>query len=211
MNEDLRKRVLEKVRGIFGEGVAAEAEPALAAFIEDVRTIGGKTHLVGRENLESNIEAQIVDSAMMLEVFQEAGGAGRRIADIGSGAGFPGIIWKILNPELEITLIERKSKMAAFLSREAARLGLKDIYIYPGDASMAEFEPFEAVVSKAAGKLNEVLPVAEKLLERDGIYITIKSPYWEKTEDQPDMQGMRLEESESPTTDRGKILVFRKL
>lgn len=211
MNEDLRKRVLEKVRGIFGERVTAEAGPALAAFIEDVRTIGAKTHLVGRGNLESNIEAQIIDSAMMLEIFQEAGGARRRIADIGSGAGFPGIIWKVLNPELEITLIERKSKMAAFLSRETARLGLKDIHVYPGDASMAEFEPFEAVVSKAAGKLNEILPVAEKLLERDGIYITIKSPYWEKSRDRTEMQGMRLEENESATIERGRVLVFRKL
>jgi len=211
VNEDLRKRVLEKVRGILGEGVVAEAEPALAAFIEDVRMIGGKTHLVGKSNLESNIEAQIVDSAMMLEVFQEAGGARRRIADIGSGAGFPGIIWKVLNPELEITLMERKSKMAAFLSREIARLGLKDIYIYPGDASMAEFEPFEAVVSKAAGKLNEIFPVAEKLLERDGIYITIKSPYWEKSRNRKDVQGMRLKENLSATTERGKILVFRKI
>ncbi|MFO7914771.1 MAG: 16S rRNA (guanine(527)-N(7))-methyltransferase RsmG [Candidatus Krumholzibacteriales bacterium] len=208
MSEELKTRVLRKVRDIFGEAAYADYEPALAAFIEDVRAVGGKAHLVGRENLESNIEAQIVDSALMLKAFERTGEERRTVADIGPGAGFPGIIWKVLKPELEITLIERKSKMAAFLSREAARLKLKDLYIYAGDAAEAEFKPFQAVVSKAAGKLTEILPVAEKLLESGGIYITIKGPDWEMDGEPHRVREMRMEKEE--LIGRGKIIIFRK-
>src|SRR5258708_27769416 len=67
-----------------------------------------------------------------------------RVADVGSGAGFPGIPLAILRPELKVTLIESHQRKAVFL-REAAR-GLANVSIIPGRAESVD-DAFDWIVS----------------------------------------------------------------
>ena len=99
---------------------------------------------------------------------------GIRAADIGSGYGFPGIVWKIIRPDIDITLFERKEKAALLLERIIRNLDLSGIRV-EGEAKIgSEHEPFCLVVSKAAGRLSSMLPLAEELLTPSGSYVTIK-------------------------------------
>lgn len=170
------------------------AERKLLAFVEELSAWGRRVHLVGKGGLGRNLEAQILDSILLLDVAlarlrgpgEGAGGksaapapASAHIADIGSGAGFPGIVWSILLPGASLTLFERRVKQQAFLDRTVAILGLSGARV-AGEAA-AEYAGavgFDIVTSKAAGRLGEMAPIAGSLLRAGGIYVTIKGGAW---------------------------------
>ncbi len=164
------RRVLEEL----GEEGAPPGN--LRAYVDELVKWGERIHLTGRERMADAIAAQISDSMVMLEL----AGEGKVVADIGAGAGFPGIVWKLARPRLEIVLFERKERLASFLERTAAILGLEGVSVRAEDAALyPEVRSFDIVTSKAAGRLGEILPLAGRMLKKDGIYVTAKGEGWE--------------------------------
>ncbi|MBD3180475.1 MAG: hypothetical protein GF417_13380 [Candidatus Latescibacteria bacterium] len=210
MNGDTAGEAIAGAREALGRKFFPEEEKRLALFINDILEMGRKTHLVGRERIGANIIRQVADSAILLDFFERECAGKKRVADIGSGAGFPGMVWKILNPDLQVWLIERKGKLADFLSREKRRLRLEGVDIFREDALRLNLPPSGAVVSKAAGRLNKILPLAERLLEGGGFYITIKEPGWDRSE-MPQREGVMVKIIEQEVgRGRGTVLIFRK-
>jgi len=164
------KRVLTELGG-------AEPPEKLREYVDELVRWGDRIHLTGRERMADAIAAQISDSMIMLEL----AGEGARIADIGSGAGFPGIVWKLARPGWDVTLFERKERLASFLERTAAILGLQGISVRAEEATPeTEGTPFDVVTSKAAGRLDEILPIAAGMIRRGGVYVTAKGEGWER-------------------------------
>lgn len=164
------KRVLETLGG-------EEPPEKLREYVDELVKWGGRIHLTGRERMADTIAEQISDSMIMLEL----AGEGTRIADIGAGAGFPGIVWKLANPGWDVTMFERKERLASFLERTTAILGLDGISVRAEEAAPnTEGGPFDVVTSKAAGRLDEILPIAAGMLRRGGVYVTAKGKGWEK-------------------------------
>ena len=169
----------DKVWGRVLEELGKEGEPPgkLRAYVDELVKWGERIHLTGRERMADAIAAQISDSMVMLEL----AGEGAEVADIGAGAGFPGIVWKLARPRLEIVLFERKERLASFLERTAAILGLEGVSVRAEDAALyPEVRSFDIVTSKAAGRLGEILPLAGRMLKKGGIYVTAKGTGWEK-------------------------------
>ena len=124
----------------------------------------------------------------------QAGSPRDRVADIGSGAGFPGLVWKIVRPRLDLTLFDRRLKPQLFLDRVVAQLGLKGIAVIGEDAANCkEAGTFDLVVSKAAGRLASILPLADRLLAPGGAYLTVKGRSWESEMPQSVQSSLRLE------------------
>ena len=87
-----------------------------------------------------------------------------RLADVGSGAGFPGLPLKMLIPSLDLTLIESNAKKAAFLAEAVRRLGLDGVHIFRG--RMEEFQDgldlisstsFDVITARAFGQFDSLL------------------------------------------------------
>src|SRR5947199_5872837 len=79
----------------------------------------------------------IADSLVLAD---HLGGA-RRLVDVGSGGGLPGLPLKIAHPDLEVTLIEADQSKAAFLVQAAARLGLRGVEVLAMRAEDADADP----------------------------------------------------------------------
>ncbi len=155
-----------------------EARPPgnLRAYVDELVKWGERIHLTGRERMADAIAAQISDSLVMLELAAE----GSEVADIGAGAGFPGVVWKLARPRWNVVLFERKERLASFLSRTTALLGMEGISVRAEDAALfPEAGRFDVVTSKAAGRLGEMLPIAGRMLREGGIYVTAKGEGWE--------------------------------
>jgi 16S rRNA (guanine527-N7)-methyltransferase len=169
-------KVLEELGG-------ADPPEGLREYIGELALWGDRIHLTGRERMPEAIAAQVSDSLVMLDL----AGEGKTAADIGSGAGFPGLVWKLARPGLEITLFERKERLASFLERTASVLGLGGIAVRAEDASnIVHGEEYDIVTSKAAGRLGEILPLVSAMLGPGGIYVTAKGDGWERElEDAP--------------------------
>lgn len=93
-----------------------------------------------------------------------------RLADVGSGAGFPGLALKILCPSLIVTLIESNKKKSAFLSEIVRGLGLTDVEVLPirFEELRAETRSFDIVTARALGGFPELLGWASQVLSERG-------------------------------------------
>lgn len=102
----------------------------------------------------------------------------QKICDIGTGAGFPGIVLKIAYPNLEITLVESLTKRCVFLNEVIKELGLEDIKVVNQRAeefSQNSIEYFDIITSRAVAKLNILLELSIKSLKIGGYYIALKA------------------------------------
>lgn len=102
----------------------------------------------------------------------------QKICDIGTGAGFPGIVLKIAYPNLEITLVESLTKRCVFLNEVIKELGLEDIKVVNQRAeefSNNSIEYFDIITSRAVAKLNILLELSIKSLKIGGYYIALKA------------------------------------
>jgi len=95
-------------------------------------------------------------------------GGATRVADLGSGAGFPGIPIKLWAPNIALTLIESNHKKATFLREVARALTLTDIDIQNVRAETLPPSTFDAVTLRAVERFAETLPVAARLLAPGG-------------------------------------------
>lgn len=121
------------------------------------------------------VEVHIADSlaALDLATVRTAG----RIADLGSGGGFPGLVLAIARPEAEVTLVESVGKKAAFLARAAEDLGLPQVTVVP---RRAEDWPdglgrADVVTARALAPLGVLLEYAAPLLRPEGLLVAWKA------------------------------------
>lgn len=90
------------------------------------------------------------------------------VADIGSGAGFPGIPIKLWTPEISLTLIESNHKKATFLRELARALTMKDVKIENTRAESLLPSSFDVVTLRAVERFQSILPVAAGLVDPGG-------------------------------------------
>jgi len=121
----------------------------------------------------------LVESAEFGQVVARALGdvAGARIADVGSGAGFPGIVWRLQRADFELVLIERREKRALFLQKVVRLLGLDRVEALAADArDVARLEQyhgsFDVVATMAVGDPARTAPQIEGLLLAGGLFAT---------------------------------------
>lgn len=96
------------------------------------------------------------------------------IADVGSGAGFPGIPIAIVRPYLKIKLIEPSWKKCAFLKHIKRKLELKNIEIIEAKAEDIS-EKFDIVVSRALWSIKNFIKNCSHLLKEEGFFLISKS------------------------------------
>jgi 16S rRNA (guanine527-N7)-methyltransferase len=193
------------------EGAAPETSEALAKYVQEVDYWSGKMHLVGKGSLGISLELLVLDSLSLLNAVESSGIGACKAADIGSGAGFPGLVWKIVRPSMEMTLFERRLKPQLFLERTVATLRLSGIAVVGGDAAnCAEAGSFGIVASKAAGRLDKMLPIAERLLAPGGVYATLKGRAWKGELPEASRSSMKLESAIELPEKRGAAVIFRK-
>ena len=92
---------------------------------------------------------------------------GATLADLGSGAGFPGLPIATLFPRVEVTLIESQQKKVAFLREVIRSLALKNARVHAGRAEGSGLQA-DIVTLRAVENFGSILPVAASLLARHG-------------------------------------------
>lgn len=108
------------------------------------------------------------------------------ICDIGTGAGFPGIVLKICFPNLKVTLVETLQKKVRFLYLVKEQLKLQDLFICKERAEIFarnNREKYDLVTSRAMARLNVLNEMCIPLLKKDGYFIPMKASIDEELEE----------------------------
>ena len=90
------------------------------------------------------------------------------VADLGSGAGFPGLPIKLWAPDISLTLIESNHKKAAFLREVIRTLTLTDVNVFPARAEALADVSFDVVALRAVERFDTILPIAASLVAPGG-------------------------------------------
>jgi 16S rRNA (guanine527-N7)-methyltransferase len=107
------------------------------------------------------------------------------LADVGSGAGLPGIPLKIARPDIRVSLIESRAKRASFLSAVIRELGLRDIEVLADrveELVVVRRQAFDAAVMRCAGDFARVSRIAAELVMPGGLVIASGPPKNRKLE-----------------------------
>jgi 16S rRNA (guanine527-N7)-methyltransferase len=100
---------------------------------------------------------------------------GSRVADLGSGAGLPGLVLALARPDLEVTLIEPMARRTAFLEEACAALGVDNVTVVRGRAEdWSRPERFDVVTARAVAPLARLLTWALPLVEPGGTVLALK-------------------------------------
>lgn len=99
-----------------------------------------------------------------------------KICDLGTGAGFPGLVLKIVFPNLSITLVDSLEKRIKFLDLVIKELELKNIKtVHSRIEEFKEIEAFDVVVSRAVSKINILLELGCRIPKVNGLFVFMKS------------------------------------
>ena len=143
-------------------GVSRETLARLDAYRALLIAWSARINLVGRDTLADPWRRHFLDSAQLLE-FVPPGAAS--LVDLGSGAGFPGLVLAILGVD-GVELIEADARKCAFL-REAARVTLTPIRIRHSRIEAAPASPAAIVTARACAPLPRLLVLAERFIGPD--------------------------------------------
>jgi 16S rRNA (guanine527-N7)-methyltransferase len=118
-----------------------------------------------------------VNCALLAPEIPHAGEGGRRtsVADVGSGAGLPGLVIAMIRPDIDVTLIEPLERRTRWLNEQVDALGLTNVTVFTGRAE--DFTPknsFDVVTARAVKALKGLIPILAPLLVSGGRFALLK-------------------------------------
>jgi len=160
--------------------ISGEQAEQFAVYASLLTEWNEKVNLTAITDFEQIVTKHFIDSLapMYTGIFKTKNISGK-IADIGTGAGFPGIPLKIMNPGLDLTLVDSLNKRIDFLNAVIAELGLKKIRAVHARAE--DFgrdennrEKYGLCVSRAVADLAVLSEYCIPLLSKGGVFISYK-------------------------------------
>jgi len=147
----------------------------LVLYLQELARWNAKVNLTGHATKADIINKDFLDSLAAFTLIKPAAGLirpgpGLRVLDVGTGAGFPGLVLKLQDPDLAMTLLEPSQKKAAFLHHIIGLLGVSGATVLIArieDLKPGQTGPFDLITSRAI-RPELILAEAPRLLAPGG-------------------------------------------
>jgi len=189
-NELLAKHLAE-----IGFEISAEANTdfinrcsgPLAVYLELLERWTKRVDLVSPAPAELLADRHIIDAVAALRVLRTFFETDPECAlfDLGSGAGLPGLVWAVLEPQRAVVLCEPRQRRVDFLKEAKRQLGLENIIIVCKRAehlSVADLPPIALVSTRALGDYESFLSFSAGALRPSGRAVLLAGPNWQCSE-----------------------------
>ncbi len=154
----------------LGLALAPAQRQALLRLVGELADWNARFNLTAIRDPAQVVDKHLLDSLAVLGRLR-----GLTVADIGSGAGFPGLPLAIADPDRRFTLVESTGKKAKFLRHAAGVLNLPNVEVVQGRAeALKPSQAFDSVISRALGTLADFIRVAGHLAGRGGRLLAMK-------------------------------------
>ena len=101
-------------------------------------------------------------------------GTVRRLLDVGSGGGLPGVVLAAVEPGWTVTCVDTVGKKAAFIRQAAVELGLKNLHAEHARVEALRLAPFDLITSRAFASLGDFVRLTRALLAPQGVWAAMK-------------------------------------
>ena len=143
------------------------------ALLDELQRWNRKVNLTAVRDREQMRVLHIEDSLAARPLL-----SGKRILDVGTGAGFPGLPLAIAEPERQFTLLDSNNKKIMFVQHAAGVLGLDNVMAVK--ARVEDYDPghrFDTVIARALATLPQLVNIAGHLVREDGVFVALKGRY----------------------------------
>ena len=193
----------------LGINVSRETLPRLAIYAALLEKWQAKINLVGPATLPDLWRRHFLDSAQLLPLLPAAIGT---LADLGSGAGFPGLVLAIMT-DWRVHLLDSDQRKCAFLRQVALDCGVLDrVTIHARRIEQVTGLLADVVTARACAPLGELLDLAEPFIGEKGTGLFLKGAQAEEELTQAQRRWtMRLDRRDSISDPAGKLLIVSQL
>jgi 16S rRNA (guanine527-N7)-methyltransferase len=190
------------------------ALPQFRTYLQELQVWNARVNLTGLKSDRDLVIKGFLDSLAVLPLLQDV----PSLVDLGSGAGFPGLVLKLARPELALTLVESRGKKAAFLDYLVALWplsGVEVVHAHLTPKLAREWgSRFAAATSRATFSLKSFLELAAPLLLPGGRALALKGPKLSAPEFEAaqgclakaGLEGLELKEYRLPGADETRLV-----
>lgn len=221
MSELELKKMLEQGCLQLGINLALDAAEMFLKYLEELKLWNQKINLTAITSDREIVLRHFLDSLCLYKSIKRLETDNLTLLDIGAGAGFPGLPLKIIDPGLDITLMDSIEKKVFFMRHVIRRLGLgKGVKAVCGNAGSREIlsaygPAFDVITSRAVASLKDLLPISLPLCKINGHIIAIKGPAYADELKELEIKGVStpaIKEIQAPFEERiNYIVVFQKV
>ena len=186
--------------------VSRETMARLKLYVSLLAEWNTRHNLVAARSLEDAWRRHVLDSAQLLRLIPEGAAT---LVDLGSGAGFPGMVLALMNPAIKVTLVEATAKKTRFLSEVARRTGT-DVDIRTVRIEDCKPERLDVITARACAPLGRLLFYAQRFVGSGSVCLFLKGQnVGSELTATPDSWRMELKHHKSLSDPSGTILEVR--
>ncbi|MFW6115027.1 MAG: 16S rRNA (guanine(527)-N(7))-methyltransferase RsmG [Thermodesulfobacteriota bacterium] len=177
ISADTEGQLLKQGADQFGISLSKQQLHLFSLFLEGLWTWNKRINLTGIATRREIIIKLLLEPLAALAYLPSAG----TLLDVGSGAGIPGLPFKIARPDYEVHLLESKAKKVSFLKYIIRKICLKKIGAFQGRVEKSTdipllFDTYDIVSARALAPLPKTIRLCSPRIRKGGILVTFQGP-----------------------------------
>lgn len=171
----MKKYLIDGIEKI-GLDYTEEKVNNLISYLEFLIEYNSHTNLTAIRDPQDALEKHFLDSLLLVKLLREK--SPKKAIDIGTGAGFPGMVLAIFNPDIEFTLMDSVGKKTKFLEQVKEKLSLKNVTVVNARAedyiNNENRESFDVGLCRGVNQLNVILEYMIPFIKVGGFFLAQK-------------------------------------
>ncbi len=173
MNEAIKKDRDLLVEGLhrMSLNLSNQMINQLMAYLNLIEKWNRVYNLTAIRERDEMIKLHFLDSLSILNHLEM-----EHVLDVGSGAGFPGIVLAITKPELKVTVMDSVNKKTTFMQQVKSELSLTNLNVV--NARVEDYQPtilFDGVITRAFSSIQNMLLMTQHTIQKNGAWLAMKS------------------------------------
>lgn len=171
----MRTSELVEILAKYSVVVSERQADLLLMLMEETLRVNETMNLTAIKDQEEFLDKMIIDSAI---VFKPGDLDQKHVLDVGSGAGFPGLVIAILYPDTFVTCLDSTRKKCKHIEEVAFILGLNNVKVVNARAEVyakKQREQYDMVISRAVASLDVLVELCGAFVKTEGFFVAMKS------------------------------------